>query len=234
MDTFFIALPGLLFSSFSALPTGIGLVVAARHMQAGRRSAYLRHLLGSIAAGAVILRLLWGTFFGDDLSGSSTAALAFVFAPIFAAVVQGGIVVIATSVFGKAKVPEKLWLSSRWAIIVPSCLLAVLLFGIINMSVRGNDVNVAKRSSDPQTLHRLFKQSRTGEADSFSVPLFLAQNPNTPPEILVELAKHEHRAVRAMVAQHSMTPDEAIAILTNDKNSFIRELVQKRLERKAR
>jgi hypothetical protein len=233
MDIFFVALPGLLFSSLSALPLGIGLMVATRHMHAGRRSAYLRTLLGSITAGGIILWLLWGTLFGDDLSGSSTAGLAFVFAPIYAAAAQGVILGIAALVFAKVKVPETIWLASRWVIIVPSCMLAVLLFGVVTISVEGNDRSVAERSWNPKTLKRLYQQSRTGEVDPFSVPLFLTQNPNTPPEILLELAKHEHPSVRAQVTQHPMAPDKAIAILARDENPSVRKLAEKRLGAKA-
>jgi hypothetical protein len=108
-------------------------------------------------------------------------------------------------------------------------MLAVLMIGLLKTSTEGNDLAVAERASNPDTLHRLFEQSRTGEADSFGVPLFLAQNPNTPPEILAKLAKHNHPAVRVHVAQHPMTPQEVVAGLSNDCASFVREAVEKRL-----
>jgi hypothetical protein len=57
METLLIALPKLLLSSISALPLLLGMLVSGRHLRAGARSAYLRNLAGSIAAGIVVLLL---------------------------------------------------------------------------------------------------------------------------------------------------------------------------------
>jgi len=229
MDNFLIALPGLLLSSISVLPLGLGLIATVRHLRAGSRTAYLRNINGSIAAGAVILLLLWGPLFGEDLSSSSTAGLIFLFTPIYAAVAQGIVYGITAAAIGKEVAPGTISPSSRRALLVPLSMLVVLMIGILKTSVEGNDLAVAERSSNPDTLQRLFEQSRTGEADSFGVPLFLAQNPNTPPEILVELAKHPHPAVRVQVAQHPKTPKEIVYSLRNDCAPFVREAVEKRL-----
>lgn len=229
MDTILIALPKLLLSSISALPLALGTIAAVRHMRAGTRSAYLRNLIASIAAGAVALALLWGSLFGDDLSSSSTASLIFLFAPIYAAVAQGIVFGIGAVVVRKSPTPEAISPLARRAMLVPLFMLAVLMFGLIKTSAHGNDFAVAERASDPKTLQRLFEKSRTGEADSFGVPLFLAQNDNTPPEILSELAKHDHRAVRAKVALHPRTPQHVVAALRNDCEAFIRKIVEERL-----
>jgi hypothetical protein len=229
MDAFLIALPGLLLTSVSALPLGLGTLAAARHMPADTRSNYFRNLNASIAAGTVVLFLLWGSLFGEDLSSSSTAALIFVFAPIYSAAAQGIVYGITAVTLRKSGDPEAISSAARRAIVIPVCMFALLMAGLLKISAEGNDLAVAERSANPQVLHHLFEQSRSGEADAFGVPLFLAQNPNTPPEILVELAKHTHPAVRVHVAQHPMTPNETVAGLSNDCSSFVRKSVENRL-----
>jgi hypothetical protein len=229
MDTILIALPGLLFSSISALPLVLGVIAAMRHLRAATRYAYLRNLIASTAAGAAALALLWGSLFGNDLSASSTAALIFAVAPFYAAIAQGIAYGIAAAAFRKPATPQAISLSARSAMLVPLLLLAILMFGLIKSSVHGNDLAVAERASDPKTLQRLFEQSRIGKADPFGVPLFLAQNPATPPEILSELAKHEHPAVRAQVASNPRTPEQVVASLRNDCASFVRKAVVQRL-----
>lgn len=229
MDSLLIALPGFLFSSISALPLGLGVLAAVRHKRASARAAYLRNLNASIAAGAVILLLLWGSLFGDDLSSSSTAGQIFLFAPIYAAAAQGIVYGISTAAIGKSAAPETISLSSRRAILVPLSMLIVLMAGLLKTSVEGNELAVAERASNPETLQRLFEQSLTGEADSFGVPLFLAQNPNTPPEILAKLSKHAHPSVRVHVAQHPMTPIDIVSSMGNDCASFVRKAVENRL-----
>lgn len=229
MDSILIALPGLLISSISALPLGLGLLAAKRHMRAGARVAYLSNLNGSIAAGVVILLLLWGSLFGNDLSSSSTAALIFLFAPIYAAAAQGIVYGISRAAIGKSTSSTTISTSLKRAILVPLSLLLVLLFGLLKTSAEGNELAVAERGSNPDTLQHLYEQSLTGEVDSFGVPLFLAQNPNTPPEILAELSKHRHPAVRVQVAQHTKTPKEIVYSLRNDCASFVRKAVEKRL-----
>ena len=230
MDDFLIALPGFLFSSISALPLALGTLAAAIHLRAGVRPAYLRNLAGSIAAGVVVLLLLWGSLFGSDLSSSSTAGLIFLFAPIYAAAAQGIVYAISAAVVRLSQTSETISLPARKALLAPLVMLVVLLFGLLKTSVEGNDLAVAERSSNPATLHRLFNDSRAGKADSFGVPLFLAQNPNVPPDILVELAKHEHTAVRAQVAQNPQTPEEVVASLRHESASVVRNLAATRLE----
>jgi hypothetical protein len=105
----------------------------------------------------------------------------------------------------------------------------VLLFGMLKIATANNDLSVAERSTNPQTLHRLLDDSRTGKADSFGVPLMLAQNRNAPPEILAELAKHKDTAVRAQVALNPKTPLDVVGCLRFDSASMVRELASKRL-----
>lgn len=231
MDALLIALPSFLLSSLSALPLAIGIIAAARHMRAAAWPAYLRNLAGSIAAGVVALFLLWGSLFGNALSSSSTAGLIFIFVPIYAAAAQSIVYGISAAVVGKSSTnPEAISSPARKTLLAPVLMLAVLLFGLLKITVGGNDLAVAEQASNPEILQRLFEESRTGKADSFGVPLFLAQNHNVSPDILVKLAKHEHPAVRAQVAQNPRTPEEVVASLRNDCVLFVRELVEKRLE----
>lgn len=229
MEAFLIALPGFLFSSISALPLALGTLAAGRHLRAGTRLAYLRNLNGSIAAGGVALLLLWGSLFGDDLSSSSTAALIFLFVPIYAAAAQGIVYCITTVAVRNSAPTEDLSPTTRRAFLLPLAMLGILMFGLITNSMGSNDMTVAERSSDPTTLRGLFDDSRSGKADPFSVPLFLTQNPNTPTDILVELAKHGHPAIRAQVVQHVNTPEQVVEGMRNDCAGVIRRLVEERL-----
>lgn len=229
MDVFLIALQKFALLSISGLPLGLGTLAAVRHLRAGAWKAYLCNLAASIAAGTVTLFLLWGSFFGDDLSSSSTASVVFVIAPIYAAVAQGIVYSIAKVVLRNRPMAEAISQPVRKALLLPVFMLVVLLFGLLKISTENNDLSVAGRATNPQTLHRLLDDSRTGKADSFGVPLMLAQNPNAPPEILVELAKHKDTAIRAQVAQNPQTPLDAVGCLRFDSASIVRELASKRL-----
>ena len=229
MDAVFVALPELLFSSISALPLALGTIAAVRHLRAGSRSAYFRHLAASMAAGAVALALLWSSLFGDNLSKSSTAGLIFAVAPIYAALAQGVVYGLAAALFKKSTAPKAISPAARVALLVPLLMLAVLMFGLVKSTAHGNDSALAERASDPETLQRLFEKSRTGEADAFGVPLFLAQNSDTPPGILRELARHDHPAVRAQVARNPSSPEQVVAALRYDCASFVRKIVVERL-----
>jgi hypothetical protein len=155
--------------------------------------------------------------------------LIFLFAPIYSTAALAMVFGISAAVLRKSVTNEPISVPARRALMIPACMLAILVTGLVKISVQGNNLAVAERASNPETLQSLFEQSRRGEVDTFGVPLFLAQNPNTPPAILVELAKHTHPAVRVQVAQHPMTPAEVVASLGNDCASFVRKAVEKRL-----
>jgi hypothetical protein len=229
MDAVLVALPALLFSSLSALPVALGIIAAVRHLRAGSRPAYLRHLGASIAAGAVALALLWSSLFGDNLSSSSTAALIFAVVPFYAAIAQGIVYGIAAAVFRKSATPRAISLLARVALLIPLLLLSLLMFGLVKSAAKGSDSAVAGRGSDSEALHRLYEKSRTGEADSFAIPLNLAQNPDAPPELLSKMATHDHPAVRAQVARNPGTPQHVVAALRYDCASFVRKIVVERL-----
>jgi hypothetical protein len=233
MDAVLVALPKLLFSSFSALPLALGMFAALRHLRAGSRFRYVQHLLASVAAGAAALALLWSSLYGDSLSHSSTAALIFAVAPFYAALAQGivyGIVFgIAALIRKRLAAPDRIGFVATLPMLAPLLILAVFMFGIVSTAFEGNDAGIAQRSSDPATLHRLYDQSRSGEADAFSVPFSLAQNPNAPPDLLRELAKHEHPAVRAHVADNARTTLAVVSGLRYDCASFVRKVVVQRL-----
>jgi len=50
----------------------------------------------------------------------------------------------------------------------------------------------------------------------------VAENPNTPPEILTLLAQDEDWDVRRRVAQNPNTPAEILTILARDKDGIVR------------
>jgi hypothetical protein len=53
----------------------------------------------------------------------------------------------------------------------------------------------------------------------------LAENPNTPPEILSILARDTHWNVRCEVAKNPNTPPETLTILARDKDVYVRRRV---------
>lgn len=229
MDAISAALPLLLFSSLSALPLALGSFFAVRHLRAGSPSAYYQHLGASIGAGAVALALLCSSMFGDNLSRSSTAGLIFAVAPFYAAIVQGMVYAIGAAVFRKSAIPKPIPAAARLAVLFPLLMLAVLLFGLAKTSIHGNESTIAERTAAPRTMRQLLDKSRTGELDSFSIALHLAQNPHAPAALLSELASYEHAVVRAHVAHNPNTPAQVMAILRDDCEAYVRKIVVERL-----
>jgi len=52
--------------------------------------------------------------------------------------------------------------------------------------------------------------------------LRLIDHPNTPPDVLMELANHVNAEVRAQVADNPNTPQEAILLLAKDESADVR------------
>jgi hypothetical protein len=229
MGVIYAALPALVFTSLSALPAAIGIFAAMRHLRAGSRSAMLRHLVASAAAGLVALGLLWSSLFGDSLSKSSTAALIFAVAPFYAAGAQAVVYALAALFLKESATRQPISLFARLTLLVPLLVLAVLMVGLVKSSFEGSDSAIAERASSPDALRQVFNKSRTGQADAFGIPLHLAQNPDVPVDILIELAKHDHPAVRSQVAGNPATPPSVVASLRYDCASFVRKAVVERL-----
>ena len=232
-----ILLPGVLLMAISALPLALGTIAAARHLWKTNAGAYLRNLWGSTAAGVVALGLLFGSLFGTDLSSSSTAGLIFLFVPVYSAVALGVGYGLGALAYRKvAKTAEAtgevatLPAGARRFIWVPVAMLGVLMFGILRYSIQHNDLAVAERASNPETLHWVYEKVARGEADAFGVPLFLAQNPKTPADILDKLSKHAHPSVRFFVATNPNTHLDVVASLKDDCSDRIRKAVQDRLK----
>ena len=119
---------------------------------------------------------------------------------------------------------------SRRLLWVPFAILGVLAIGIMKTSIKGNDLAVAERASNPETLQWELERVSNGTVDPFGVPLFLAQNPNTPTSILDQLSKHDHLSVRTFVARHPNTSVMALESMSNDCDPRIRKEVQERLQ----
>jgi hypothetical protein len=232
-----IMLPGLLLMSASAAPLAIGTLAAVFHLRKRNVGPYLRSLWASTGAGFVALGLLSGSLFGTDLSKSSTAGLIFLFVPIYAGIALGigyGLgalahrraVKLAGAVDQDVTIPS----GARRFVWVPVAMLGVLMFGIIKHSVQHNDMAVAERASDPDTLHWVYAKMERGEADPFSIPLFLAQNPNAPADLLAKMSEHDHPSVRVFVATNRNTDLTVVASLKNDCSDYVRKAVEERLK----
>lgn len=230
--------PGLLWTSISAFPLAIGTGLAAIHLRRGKSGPYRRNLWSSTAAGIVALGLLWGSLFGDELSSSSTAGLIFLFVPIYSAVGLGIGYVLGALAHRKATADARalgkeptLSLRERRFVGLPIALLVVLLFGMLKHSIQSNDMAVAERATNPVTLRQLHQKVLNGTADSFGVPLFLAQNPSTPADILQGLSKHDHVSVRIFVVRHPNASQAVLSYMINDCDSRIRDEARARVPR---
>ena len=232
-----LLLPGLLLMSISALPLALGTVIAAVQLRRANAGSYIRNLWGSTAAGFAALVFLFGSLFGGDLSSSSTGGLIFLFATIYSAIALaigyalGALTyrVAARNAISKGEGPKISRLGGR-TILLPIAMLSVLLFGMIRYSVQNNDLTVAERATNPETLQWEMRKVARGEVDSFGVSLFLAQNPNTPANILEQLSKHDHSAVRIFVARHPNTSLAVLKSMSNDCDPLIHQEVQARLK----
>lgn len=232
-----ILLPGLASMLASVVPLALGTFMAVFRLRKREAGPYVRNLWGSTVAGLVVLVLLFGSLFGKDLSSSSTAGLIFLFAPIYSAIALAvgygmGAVVYRKSVKRVAAeaTPGLISINSRRFVWVPVAMLGVLLFGIVKYSVQYNDLAVAEQASNPETLQWVYERAAKGEADPFGVPLFLAQNPNTPGDILDQLSRHEHASVRTFVVRHPNTSLSVVARMSNDCDALVRKEVQERLQ----
>lgn len=223
IEYLFVMLPGLLFSFITILPLLLGVIFAIRHVWQKKRIHYFRNLCGSIAAGVILLMFLYGSIFGDDLSSSSTAGLIFIFAPIYATIAFGLIYGICAFILGKPQDNKPISSNGLMLLSIPATILLVLIVGLFKIAIESNDMAMAHKASNPANLIYLYEKSLHGKADSFSVSLFLAQNPNTPPEILRQLASHEHRAIRTLVARHKSTPQDVLKILKDDNATCIQK-----------
>jgi len=81
--------------------------------------------------------------------------------------------------------------------------------------IRNHLLIVAKKAEPLETLMGLSKEERS----------HVAQNPNTPPEALQELARDEDWNVRYRVAQNPSTPPAALQELARDENEYVRSHV---------
>jgi hypothetical protein len=231
-----ILLPGLLLMLLSVVPLALGTLTALIHLRAGRKGQYIRNLLGAIVAGAITLLLLTGSLFGDDLSGSSTAILIFLFVPIYSAGawligyltgVALNRVIRRTSGDAEFNPPISNWV--RNLVWIPVLMFTILVFGVMRYSIQNNDLAVAERASRPETLHYIFDKVEAGNADAFDVPLFLAQNPNTPIDILKKLSKSKYPQIRIFVANNPNTPNSVVVSLKDDPVDYVRKEAREKI-----
>lgn len=226
-----LMIPGFLLTAASALPLAIATAVAAAHLGWRNPGPYRRNLWASTAAGIVALGLLFDAFFGEGLKGS-TAGLIFLFVPIYSAAALGMGYGLGALAHRRASHATEATLSKieRRFIVVPGIMLVALLIGMLKHSIQHNDLTVAGQATNLETIRSIHQKSRSGLADSFSVPHFLAQNPNTPTDVLEELSKHEHISVRIFVVRHSNTSKTAIERMVSDCDARIQDEARARLQ----
>lgn len=85
---------------------------------------------------------------------------------------------------------------------------------------------IAESSNDPEVLRKIAKPMYS-ERRWNSIAFWLAQNPNTPADVLTELAKNNDAYIRNDVASHPNTPINVIKQLCEDRNGYVRKGVLK-------
>jgi hypothetical protein len=79
--------------------------------------------------------------------------------------------------------------------------------------------------ANPNTPYEILAQLAKDE--DYSVRMAVAENPNTPPELLAQLAKDEDYHVRRAVAGNPNTPPDILVQLANDKDYSVRRAVSR-------
>ena len=80
---------------------------------------------------------------------------------------------------------------------------------------------LAKKCTIPKTLKNLAKDENS------NVRIIVAENPNTPAEVLSLLAKDRKCKVRQRVAENPNTPAEVLSLLVEDDYSDVKESAAK-------
>lgn len=218
-------LPGALMMGVSSVPILIGGALATRALLHGRIRGAAVHALGAALAGLSSIVIV-KPFLDGDTSRSSTAALVWVWAPLYSSVVLGVVSGLGVLLVRDAR-PRPA--PASWLHAVTSPLLlpvwiacGVLLIGIARYSIDHSAIVVADRSSNPDVLRRVFEGERLGPGHS-GVQLFLAMNRATPPDILEVLSQSHFDHVRVHVASNPHTPAAARLRLETDPHSAVRQ-----------
>ena len=230
IDSVRFRMPSVLLMFTALVPLGFVVLMCFRQRAREYESQIVRWLASSAATALMTSIGLWGSLFGDNLASSSTAGVIFFVVPILAAVAgalgyaavafvqRSGLRVFGTTV---RLAPMANGVSPlAW---IPLAVLGVLVVATLRLAVSGNDTNIAEKACNDATLHRVYKTMEQGGADSFSIPLFLAQNPCAPADLLTKMSQHKHPAVRAHVAQNRNTDLAIVALLKNDPNQHVRD-----------
>lgn len=225
-----VLLPLVLLLGCSALPLALGLVVTARHRRQQDGPAYLLTLAGSTAAGLISFNLLAGALFGSALSASSTSALIFVVTPVWSGLAFGAAYYVVRRIL-HGRPPVRLSNAARGAIALPVLLLVVLAAGMTRYAAEHGAGAVAQRATRPTLLAWAYERAVHDAALRPGVTLFLAENRNTPTEILVALQADASAVIRAKVAAHANTPADVVERLSHDSSERVRDAARRRLER---
>jgi hypothetical protein len=218
-------LPGMFFMSASGIPGLVGGVLAARALRAGRGRKAIVFAIGGGCAALSALYFVRPFLRGQD-AGSSTAALIWVWAPVWAAAVLG-LVRVLGMFWARGNDPESAAVSWPRAVGSPMLwpvwvVLAVLGVGITRYSLDHGGMSVAEHSSNPEALRHVFQGERAGTTDS-GVQLFLGMNHSTPPDILDVLSQSHYDHVRVHVAANPNTPASARRRLESDPHPGVRQ-----------
>lgn len=211
-----ILAPGWILMMLSAAPAILAFGVAALKLRAGRTRGFLAFCAAATLAAGAALAILWDFLVGDALSSSSTAGLIFLVVP-WLALIAGFVGLGLGAALGRRWVREAAdhpapGMSDEGGVSKSRAAMALcgfagvptlVLSGLITAhALQSGDMIIAERSTSVATLRELSARALDGRADAFAVPLFLGQNPSTPADVLDQLSRHPHAAVRGFVERH--------------------------------
>lgn len=160
--------------------------------------------------------------------GDGQAGLVYFFLPFYTTALG-----LLSFLIGWIFFKNKTELNSRpkaYPILIPSIL--VLFFTLISMNsiYRETFLSIAENSSNVRELAYLLNKGKK-DKDS-GIIMFLAQNDNTPANILEEIGYSDFCSGRIYAASHPNTPSSVLYYLVNDENKYVRRNAQEELERR--
>jgi len=200
-----LILPMLFLLLFSYSPIVVGLYLIRNEFRKKSYFEFLNIAFATTVAGIATLLLLWSSFFGDSLNESSTASLIFAVVPFYSAAVLFLSYGVGWLFSGSKDIGlrVKQWFGNKILLVaIPpvSIFMLLLISGLLN-SLSSVHLSVAESASSELAIRYIYEKAKNEEIDQFGVFLFLAQNRNTPQDIVRELSVYPHRSVRSLAVQ---------------------------------
>lgn len=119
--------------------------------------------------------------------------------------------------------------SARWLML--PLFLCLLYHGAAWTMAKNAAVSQTTAKSISKDELKFIYENAAGK-EQFGLHLNLSQNPNTPPDILQDLAFSEKPSIRVFVAKNSNTPNPTVEKLADDDNNCVRQTAFDELKRR--